>query len=254
MFMMIDLTSPEIWASLLTLTALEVVLGIDNVIFISIIAQKLPVEDREKARKIGLMGALFMRVALLFSITWIIGLTEPLFTLFGTVYSWRDFVLVGGGLFLLFKGTTEIHNTVEGDEEDEGDGVKYTLFKVVMQIMILDVVFSLDSVITAIGMSDQLVVMVTAVTIAIGVMMWAAEPLARFIEEHPTIKMLALSFLLLVGIVLVADGLHNHVPRGYLYFAISFSIAVEFLNQLVSRRKRARKDAEKATQKANEKH
>lgn len=252
--MMIDLTSPEIWASLLTLTALEVVLGIDNVIFISIIAQKLPVEDREKARKIGLMGALFMRVALLFSITWIIGLTEPLFTLFGTVYSWRDFVLVGGGLFLLFKGTTEIHNTVEGDEEDEGDGVKYTLFKVVMQIMILDVVFSLDSVITAIGMSDQLVVMVTAVTIAIGVMMWAAEPLARFIEEHPTIKMLALSFLLLVGIVLVADGLHNHVPRGYLYFAISFSIAVEFLNQLVSRRKRARKDAEKATQKANEKH
>lgn len=248
--MFLDLTSPEIWASLFTLTALEVVLGIDNVIFISIIAQKLPPESQEKARKIGLLGALIMRVLLLFSITWLIGLTQPVITVFEVAYSWRDIILISGGLFLLFKGTTEIHESVEGEIDPDENTKKHTLFKVVMQIMVLDVVFSLDSVITAIGMSNNLPVMITAVTIAIGVMMWASAPLAKFIEQHPTIKMLALSFLLLVGIVLVADGLHNHVPRGYLYFAISFSIVVEFLNQMAARRKKARKSSEKA----NEKH
>ncbi len=241
----LDIASPEFWLSLFTLTTLEIVLGLDNVIFISIIANRLPAEDREKARKIGLLGALLTRIALLFSIAWVISLTSPLFTAFGQSFSWRDIILIAGGLFLLQKGTLEIHEAVEGDH-DEADKplIKRPLIYVIGQIMILDIVFSLDSVITAVGMVSNISVMIIAMVIAIGVMLWAAEPLAAFIEKHPTVKMLALSFLLLVGVVLVADGLHFHVPRGYLYFAIAFSIGVEILNQLAHKR-RKQKEAQK---------
>jgi predicted tellurium resistance membrane protein TerC len=228
------LTDYQIWASLLTLTALEIVLGIDNLIFLSIVSGRLPRHQQQLARRIGLSLALLGRVALLFSLTWMIGLTEPIFTLFAFDVSWRDLVLVGGGLFLIAKGTMETHHMLEGHEEGASAGT-ITFATAVTQIIILDVVFALDSIITAVGMAQHLWVMVTAVVIAMIVMLVAADPVGDFVNNHPTVKMLALSFLLLVGVALLADGLHFHIPRGYLYFAIAFSAGVEALNLLAAR-------------------
>lgn len=224
------LSDPHAWASLLTLTILEIVLGIDNIIFISIVAGRLPPEQQAKARTIGLMLALVMRIVLLSLIFWIAHLTDPLFAVMGHEISWRDIILIGGGLFLLVKGTMEIHHTVEGDESDVGSVKKVTMGAVLVQIMMLDIVFSLDSVITAIGMAEHQSVMIAAVVIAIGVMLFAAKPVSDFVNAHPTVKMLALSFLLLVGMALIADGFEYHIPRGYLYFAVAFSLGVECLN------------------------
>ncbi len=237
---MLDLLAdPNVWASLLTLTALEIVLGIDNIIFISIMASKLPAHQQHKARQIGLALALLTRLMLLASIAWVAKLTDPLFTVMGWAVSGRDLILIGGGLFLLAKGTLEIHHTVEGHEE-EGAAPKLATFQsVVIQIMFLDIVFSLDSVITAVGMSDHLPVMIAAVVIAMAVMLFASGPVGDFVNRHTTVKMLALSFLLLVGVALVADGLGFHIPKGYLYFAIAFSALVESLNLMAAgRRKR----------------
>ena len=224
------ITSPEAWIALLTLTLLEIVLGIDNIIFISILAGKLPPEQQGKARTIGLGLAMVMRIGLLFSLTWIMRLTAPLFTVVGEEISGRDLVLIIGGLFLLYKSTHEIHNRLEGEEGEGSVRVKPSLAGVLVQIMLLDIVFSLDSVITAVGMADDLGVMVTAVVIAVGFMMVFAAPVSGFVERHPTVKMLALSFLLMIGIALVADGLDRHIPKGYIYFAMAFSIGVEMLN------------------------
>jgi len=235
------LYSPEAWASLLTLTVLEIVLGIDNIIFISIIAAKLPENQQAKARTIGLMLALIMRIILLLLIFWIAHLTAPLFSVLGNEISWRDIILMGGGLFLLVKGTMEIHHSVEGDEGDKTTSLKQVTFGAVLaQIMVLDIVFSLDSVITAVGMADERAIMIAAVIIAIGVMLFAAKPVSDFVNSHPTVKMLALSFLLLVGMALIADGLDYHIPRGYLYFAVAFSLGVECLN-LWSKKNRLKK-------------
>jgi predicted tellurium resistance membrane protein TerC len=232
------LSNPEIWASLLTLTVLEIVLGIDNIIFISIVSSRLPKEKQLLAQRVGLGLALFMRIVLLSMIVWIAGLTASLFTVFGNEFSWRDLILIGGGLFLLVKGTTEIHHHVEGAEDiKDGSAKKAVTFSAVIgQILILDVVFSLDSVITAVGMADDLAVMITAVVIAIAVMMFAADPVSRFVNAHPTVKVLALSFLMLVGMALIADGFDYHIPRGYLYFAVAFSLAVECLNLWTQKR------------------
>jgi predicted tellurium resistance membrane protein TerC len=225
------LADPGVWIALLTLTALEIVLGIDNVIFISILAGKLPEDQRDKARIVGLSLAMFMRIALLFSISWVIGLTAPIFNIFGMDISGRDIILIGGGLFLLVKATLEIHGKLEGEEHATGAGVKAASFAgVITQILLLDIVFSLDSVITAVGMAEQLWVMVTAVVIAIGVMLVSAGTISDFVNRHPTVKMLALSFLLLIGMSLVAEGLDFHIPKGYIYFAMGFSVFVEMLN------------------------
>ena len=229
------LVDPRAWASLLTLAALEIVLGIDNIIFLSIVTTRLPVAQQPAARRIGLLLALVMRVALLLSITWIVGLTAPAFSLLGHTVSWRDLVLGGGGLFLLAKGTMEIHHTLEG-QEAAGAGRTTSFAGAIVQIVLLDLVFSLDSVITAVGMAEHVEVMVAAVVLAILVMLVAAEPVSAFVNRHPTVKMLALAFLLLVGTALVADALHVHIPRGYLYFAIAFSAGVETLNLLARRR------------------
>lgn len=233
------LTDPQTWASLLTLTALEIVLGIDNIIFISIMAARLPPEQQARGRQVGLALALITRLGLLASIAWISTLTNPLFTVAEFDISIRDLVLIVGGLFLLGKGTTEIHQSLEGEEEGEGgNGGTASFASVVVQIMLLDIVFSLDSVITAVGMAQALEVMMAAVVIAVGVMLFASGPVSNFVNGHPTVKMLALSFLLLVGVALVADGLHFHIPKGYLYFAIAFSVLVEGLNLLATRRRR----------------
>ena len=239
---MLDLfADPQVWASLLTLTALEIVLGIDNIIFISIMAAKLPAHQQDKARKVGLALALITRLMLLASIAWVATLTQPLITLLGLEFSGRDLILIGGGLFLLAKGTVEIHHTVEGEEDEGGIAPKVATFGgVVVQIMILDIVFSLDSVITAVGMSNHLPVMVAAVVIAMAVMLFASGPVGDFVNRHTTVKMLALSFLLLVGVALVADGLGFHIPKGYLYFAIAFSTLVEALNLLAKRKATAK--------------
>lgn len=223
------LSDPAVWASLATLTALEIVLGIDNLVFLSIVTNKLPVHQQKTAQRIGLGLALGMRIILLFMIVWIVGLTAPVFSIGEFVVSWRDMIMIGGGLFLLAKGTYEIHHQVEGDHGSEGVGTA-SFGMAIVQIVILDAVFSLDSVITAVGMTNLLPVMITAVTIAMAIMLFAAGPVSRFIEKHPTAKMLALSFLLLVGVTLIADGMHFHIPRGFLYFAIAFSILVEALN------------------------
>ena len=231
------LLSGELWAALLTLTALEIVLGIDNLVFLSITSGKLPKEQRAKAQRIGLGLALIMRILLLASAVWLASLREPVFAVFDHVVSWRDIILLGGGLFLLVKGTQEIHQEVEGNGHDGltvAKTGKAVFSVVIMQIVALDLVFSLDSVITAIGMTDNLPVMVVAVCIAILVMLFAADSVSRFIHDHPTTKMLALAFLLLIGVALIADGLHFHIPRGYLYFAIAFSLLVEVLNLTVS--------------------
>ncbi|MDR3436845.1 TerC family protein [Telmatospirillum sp.] len=241
------LTDPQIWASLLTLTALEIVLGIDNLVFIAILAGRLPAGRQHRARQLGLGLALITRLMLLASISWIVGLTAPLFSAFGHVVSWRDAILIAGGFFLLYKGTHEIHQRLEGSESSEG-GPRggATLAGVVGQIMVLDVVFSLDSVITAVGMSNDLGVMMTAVVVAVAIMLCASGPLSNFINRHPTVKMLALSFLLLIGMTLIADGVGVHVPKGYIYTAIGFSIAVEALNQLSARRVREQTSGSRA--------
>ncbi len=233
------LTDPDIWLSFLTLTMLEIVLGIDNLVFISVMSGRLDPARAARARRLGLIGALATRIALLSAIAWIVGLSAPLFHFADRAVSLRDLVLLGGGLFLLAKATREIHGEVEGRHERLPRSGDVSLTLVVGQIMALDVVFSLDSVITAVGLSEHLPVMIAAVSVAILVMLWAAEPTTRFIRAHPTARMLAFAFLLLIGVALIADGLHFHIPRGYLYFAIAFSMLVEFLNQLAARRRRA---------------
>jgi len=236
------LLDPQIWASLLTLTILEIVLGIDNLIFISIVAGRLPAHQQARARSVGLSLALFMRLALLASISWLVGLTATIFSVGGHGFSWRDLILAGGGLFLLYKGTKEIHELVDGGEEDggvtdEAPKRKVSFASVIGQIIVLDIVFSLDSVITAVGMADNLWVMSTAVLVAVVIMLVASGPIASFANRHPSVKMLALAFLLLIGMVLVADGMGFHVPKGFIYAAMGFSVAVESLN-LLARKKR----------------
>jgi predicted tellurium resistance membrane protein TerC len=226
----------ELIIALVTLTFLEVVLGVDNVIFISILSGKLPRGEQRRARRVGLLAAMLMRIALLFSITWMARLTEPLFHVLDRGVSGRDLILIGGGLFLLAKATYEIHDKLEGESGHASARVAASFASVIAQVMLLDIVFSLDSVITAIGMADDLRVMVTAVVLAVGVMMLAAEPISTFVEAHPTIKVLALSFLLLIGLALVADGLGQHIPKGYIYFAMGFSFFVEMINIRVRKR------------------
>jgi predicted tellurium resistance membrane protein TerC len=231
------LTDPQIWVSLVTLTALEIVLGIDNLVFIAIVAGRLPPARQNSARQVGLALALITRLALLASIVWIIGLTRPLFDLFGEPVSWRNIVLIAGGLFLIYKGTREIHRRLEGEGQEEASG-RTSFTGVVAQIMLLDVIFSLDSVITAVGMANSLWVMASAIIVAVLIMLVASKPLADFVERHPTVKMLALSFLLLIGMTLIADGVGFDVPKGYVYAAIGFSVGVETLNQFAARRRR----------------
>jgi predicted tellurium resistance membrane protein TerC len=224
------LTDPQAWIALLTLTALEIVLGIDNVIFISILAGKLPATQQDKARKLGLGLAMLTRILLLCSLTWIMRLTAPLLTVFGNAISGRDLILLVGGLFLLAKSTHEIHQKLEGDQGHASASVPASFLSVLIQIMLLDIVFSLDSVITAVGMSNQLGVMITAVMIAVLIMMAASGVISAFVERRPTVKMLALSFLLLIGVTLIAEGFDQHIPKGYVYFAMAFSVGVEMLN------------------------
>lgn len=240
--MMELLTDPQAWIALATLTALELVLGIDNVIFISILVDKLPVAQRERARRIGLFMAMFMRIGLLMVLSWIIGLVAPLFTVLGQAISGRDLILIAGGLFLIYKSTGEIHQSLEGEEGHASNAVKATFTAVILQIMVVDIVFSLDSIITAVGMVDRLEVMIAAVVLSVGLMMLFASTIGRFVSDHPTIKMLALSFLVVVGVTLIAEGFDHHVPKGYIYFAMAFSIGVEMLN--IRMRKRAKKPAE----------
>lgn len=237
------LTSPDAWISLLTLMVLEIVLGIDNIIFLSLAANKLDVPRRPTARRIGLSLALILRIIFLSSIAWIISLSQPVLMVWGLAFSWKDIVFFAGGLFLLTKSTREIHGMVEGeDHERQGKGA--TMFSVIVQIALFDIVFSIDSVVTAVGMAEHLSIMIAAVVLAMLVMMVASGAVANFVERHPTVKMLALSFLLLIGTSLVADAMHFHIPRGYLYFAIAFSGLVEMLNQRVAR-KRTKRLAEK---------
>jgi predicted tellurium resistance membrane protein TerC len=239
------LLDPNIWASFVTLTVLEIVLGIDNLIFISIVAGKLPIERQAQARTIGLALALITRLLLLASIAWLVGLTQPLFTVLGQSFSWRDLILIGGGIFLIYKGTGEIHEQIEGDAHGEdgdsepGSPRRAASFgRTIFQIILLDIVFSLDSVITAVGMADNLWVMSSAVIVAVIIMLFASGPVANFVQAHPTVKMLALAFLLLIGMVLVADGFSFHVPKGFVYTAMGFSVAVEALNLLARRRRK----------------
>jgi predicted tellurium resistance membrane protein TerC len=238
------LADPQVWASLLTLTALEIVLGIDNIVFIAILAGRVSPERRNRARQVGLCLALLTRLALLASITWIMSLTNPLFAAFGHVFSWRDLILIGGGLFLLYKGTREIHLRLEGEAHEDAAAGRASFGSVIVQIMLLDIVFSLDSVITAVGMANELWVMATAVIVAVAIMLVASGPLSSFVERHPTVKMLALSFLLLIGMTLIADGAGVHVPKGYIYAAIGFSVVVEALNQFAARRRSPTKSTE----------
>lgn len=230
------ISSPEIWIALVTLTALEIVLGIDNIVFISIVAGRLPQERQPSARQVGLSLAMVMRILLLISIAWVIGLTAPLFSLIGRDISGRDLILGLGGLFLLGKATHEIHESLEGETGHASAKVHPKFWSVIAQIILLDVVFSLDSVITAVGMARQLGVMIAAVVIAVLIMLISAAPIASFVERHPTVRMLALSFLLLIGVSLVAEALDQHIPKGYIYFAMGFSVFVEMLNLRLRRR------------------
>jgi predicted tellurium resistance membrane protein TerC len=233
------LTSAEAWAALLTLTALEIVLGIDNVIFLSIIVSRIPPQQATRARQIGLLLALLFRILLLSLLVWLIGLTQPIVTVENFEFSWRDLILIGGGLFLIGKATHEIHGEVEAREADEGAAPRTSaFFWVIVQIIVIDMVFSLDSIITAIGMAQDLAIMITAVVIACFIMYVSSGPVARFVAEHPTTKMLALAFLVLIGVALVADGFKFHIPRGYIYFAIAFSVAVEMFNMLARRNRK----------------
>ncbi len=229
------LSDPQTWIAFFTLVVLELVLGVDNVIFISILAGKLPLEQQQKARMTGLGLAVFSRLILLLSLSWIIGLTEPLFSLLSFDISGRDLILIIGGLFLIGKSTHEIHQKLEGEVGHASAQVKASFASVIFQVLLLDVVFSLDSVITAVGMVDQIEIMVAAVIIAAIVMILSAGPLSRFVDQHPTIKMLALSFLLLIGFTLIVEGLHQHIPKGYIYFAMAFAMLVELLNMRLRR-------------------
>jgi predicted tellurium resistance membrane protein TerC len=230
------LYSPDAWLAFVTLTVLELVLGIDNVIFIAILVDKLPVERRELTRRIGLLVAMVMRVALLFLISWIVGLTAPIMTLLGNEISGRDLILIGGGLFLLFKSTKEIDQLLEGEAGHGSSKVKATFAAVLTQIVLIDIVFSFDSIITAVGMAQHIEVMIAAVVVSVALMMLFAGAIGRFVSAHPTIKMLALSFLFVIGVLLIADGFDHHVPKGYVYFAMAFSVGVEMLNIRVRRR------------------
>jgi predicted tellurium resistance membrane protein TerC len=225
-----SLADPQVWIALGTLTFLEIVLGVDNVIFISILSGKLPEDQQPRARRLGLLGAMITRILLLFSLAWIIRLTEPWFTIIGQEISGRDLILILGGLFLIGKSTYEIHDKLEGEEGHASKRVAATFASVIVQIMLLDIVFSLDSVITAVGMVDELWVMIAAVIIAVVIMMLSAEPISAFVHKHPTVKMLALSFLLLIGMSLLLEGFDHHIPKGYIYFAMGFSVFVEMIN------------------------
>ncbi len=236
------LSNPEAWISLITLTVLEIVLGIDNIIFISILSGKLPANQQDRGRKLGLFLAMFTRILLLLSLTWIMGLTKPIFNLAGSfgitdsdwvkkmAISGHDIILIVGGLFLIYKSTSEIHEKIEGGGEEDTNVKPHSFWATIVQIVLLDIVFSLDSVITAVGIANHLEVMIAAVVVAVGIMMWASNPVANFVNSHPTVKMLALSFLLLIGFSLLAEGFDQHIPKGYLYFAMGFSILVEMLN------------------------
>ena len=233
------LTDPQVWIAFATLTALELVLGIDNIIFIAILVDKLPPANREFARRVGLVLAMFMRIGLLLILAWIVGLVAPLFSVFNQEISGRDLVLILGGLFLIWKSTTEVHQSLEGEHEQKSSAAKATFTSVMLQIVLVDMVFSLDSIITAVGMVDDVRVMIAAVVVSVLLMMVCAGPIGRFVSAHPTIKMLALAFLVVVGVVLVAEGFDHHVPKGYVYFAMAFSVAVEMLN--IRMRKKAAK-------------
>ncbi|GIZ52281.1 TerC family protein [Noviherbaspirillum aridicola] len=224
------LADPQIWIAFFTLTALELVLGIDNIIFISILVDKLPKEKQEFTRRLGLFLAMFMRIGLLLTLSWIVGMTQPLFSVLGADFSGRDLVLLAGGLFLLYKSVGEIHETLEGAAGGQGGVIKSTFAGIVMQIVVIDLVFSLDSIITAVGMVDEIAVMIAAVIVSVGLMMFFARPIGNFVSAHPTIKMLALSFLVVVAVVLIAEGFGHHVPKGYIYSAMAFSVVVEMLN------------------------
>ena len=232
------LSDPQAWLAFVTLTALEIVLGIDNIIFLAILVGRLPQEQRASGRVIGLALAMVTRILLLLSLTWLMKLSAPWFTVLGQEISGRDLILILGGAFLLFKSTLEIHNSLEGVEEHAVSVAKSSFFLIVMQIAIIDIVFSLDSVITAVGLVKHIEVMIAAIVISVAVMMFAAKPISAFVDEHPTLKMLALSFLILIGMALVAEGLDLHIPKGYIYFAMAFSVVVEMLN-LRLRKKRA---------------
>ena len=228
---MLDLlTQPEAWIAFLTLTALELVLGIDNVIFISILVDRLPREQRELARRLGLFLAMLMRIALLLALSWIVDARAPLFTVLSLDISWRDIILITGGLFLIWKSTKEIHHLVTGEEDGGASAVAATFGAIIFQIILIDIVFSLDSIITAVGMVDEVAIMIAAVIVSVALMMLFASAIGHFVSDHPTIKMLALAFLLVVGVALIADGLGTHVPKGYIYFAMAFSVIVEMLN------------------------
>ncbi|SDJ52572.1 TerC family protein [Variovorax sp. OV700] len=233
------LTDPQVWIAFATLTALELVLGIDNIIFIAILVDKLPPANREFARRAGLFMAMFMRIGLLLVLAWIVGLVAPLFSVFNQEISGRDLVLILGGLFLIWKSTTEVHQSLEGEHEHKSSAAKATFTSVMLQIVLVDMVFSLDSIITAVGMVDDVRIMIAAVIASVLLMMLFAGPIGRFVSNHPTIKMLALAFLVVVGVVLVAEGFDHHVPKGYVYFAMAFSVAVEMLN--IRMRKKAAK-------------
>jgi predicted tellurium resistance membrane protein TerC len=242
------MTSAEGWIALLTLTVLEIVLGIDNIVFISILAGKLPADQRERARKVGLSLAMLIRVGLLLSITWVMQLTAPLFSAMGQEISGRDLILIVGGLFLLAKSTHEIHGNLEGEVHEGGARAAASFGSVIVQILLLDIVFSLDSVITAVGMADDIAVMVLAVIIAVGVMLISSGTIGEFVERHPTVKMLALSFLLLIGMSLLAEGFDQHIPKGYIYFAMGFSVFVEMINLRVRSRTKPVQLHQKITQ------
>ena len=249
------LTDPHIWASFIALSAMEVVLGIDNVVFISVMVSRMAPEQRLMARRIGLSLALVFRVIMLAGIAWFIHLTTPIFSIGVYDFSWRDLVLIAGGLFLLVKGTREMHQDIEGEHEESGSSrVADTLTSAIVQIALIDLVFSIDSIITAVGMADHIEVMIAAVAVAILVMYFASEPVAAFIERHPTTKMLALSFLLLIGAALIADGFHFHIPRGYVYFAMAFAAGVEVVNVIAMRRRQRMKAKANQTAKQPAKH
>ena len=235
----ISLSDPQVWASLLTLTVMEIVLGIDNIVFISVVVSKLQGAKRALARQIGLALALIFRIALLLALTWLIAMRAPVFEIFGQEFSWRDLILIGGGLFLLVKATLEIHDDIEDEEDDTGAKATTSFMAVIAQVVVVDMVFSVDSIVTAIGMAEHVEIMIAAVVISMIVMYFASGPIANFIEEYPTTKMLALSFLMLIGMSLIADGFQVHIPREYIYFAMSFSVLVEFLN-VMAKRKRQR--------------
>ncbi len=239
------LLDPNVWASFLALSVLEIVLGIDNVIFLSIVTEKLPAAQARRARQIGLALALIFRILMLLSIFWIMGMTQPMFTVFGLGISVRDLILIAGGIFLIVKATQEIHAEIDGDPHDHeksGSAASMAFSAVIAQIVVIDAIFSIDSIVTAVGMAQHVEVMIAAVVLAIGVMYIAAEPVAAFIERHPTTKMLALTFLMLIGVALIADGLHFHIPRAYIYFAMAFAAATEFFNIMAIRRRRLRRE------------